>query len=83
MPLGAAGRKYRHVHHILPDHPEVQPAPVIGIGKSIVGDITDSSNQAKAFAFMFMAWQIGATVGYVVAPVSLGTERAEFYLIGC
>ena len=67
---------------ILPNYPEAQPSPVIGIVKSIVGDVTDSSNQAKAFAFMFVIWQVGATFGYLFAPVSLHTERAEFCLIG-
>ena len=62
------------VHHILLDHPDVQTDPVIGIAKSIVGDITDSSNQAKAFAFMLVAWQMSSSVGYVVVPVALSTE---------
>ena len=82
-PSGGCWTDKKVVHHILSDHPEVQPAPAIGIGKSIVGDITNSSNQAKAFAFMLVIWQIGATVGYVVAPVPVGTERAEFYPTGC
>ena len=77
MPLGAAGLNYRYVHHILPDDPDVQPDPVIGIAKSIVGDITDSSNQAKAFAFMFVTWQISSSVGYVVVPVSLSVSMTR------
>ena len=71
------------VYHILPDYPGTQPAPVIGIAKSVVGDITDSSNQAKAFSLLFVGVQIGSSLGYVVALVLLSTKQAEFYPIDC
>ena len=35
-----------------------------GVTKSIVGEITDSSNQAEAFALTFVVYGVGATVGY-------------------
>ena len=39
-----------------------------GVTKSIVGEITDSSNQAEAFALTFVVYGVGATVGYDHLP---------------
>jgi hypothetical protein len=33
--------------------------------KSVLGEITDESNQAQAFSFLPLAWALGCVVGYV------------------
>lgn len=38
--------------------------------KSILGEITDDSNQGQAFAFLPMAWSSGSVLGYVLAMSS-------------
>ena len=35
----------------------------IGVMKSVMGEITDSTNAAQAFSFLPIAWSIGSTVG--------------------
>ncbi|KZT20445.1 MFS general substrate transporter, partial [Neolentinus lepideus HHB14362 ss-1] len=35
----------------------------IGVMKSMMGDLTDSSNVAKAFAWMPVVWSVGVTIG--------------------
>ncbi|KAG6816274.1 hypothetical protein H0H87_007311 [Tephrocybe sp. NHM501043] len=35
----------------------------LGVSKSVVGEITDSTNLADAFALMPLMWSIGATIG--------------------
>ncbi|KAH7885550.1 major facilitator superfamily domain-containing protein [Phlebopus sp. FC_14] len=38
----------------------------IGVTKSILGDLTDSTNMAQGFALMPLAWSLGNTVGPVL-----------------
>jgi hypothetical protein len=33
--------------------------------KSVMGELTDSSNRAEGFSFMPVVWATGATLGYV------------------
>lgn len=33
--------------------------------KSMMGELTDSTNIAQGFAVMPVAWSLGATIGYV------------------
>jgi hypothetical protein len=36
----------------------------IGVTKSVIGELTDSTNRAQAFALMPMVWASGTTIGY-------------------
>jgi len=38
----------------------------IGVMKSVMGEITDSTNAAQAFSFLPIAWSIGTTVGPLI-----------------
>lgn len=38
----------------------------IGVIKSMIGEMTDSTNVARAFAYQPIAWSTGATIGYVM-----------------
>jgi hypothetical protein len=38
---------------------------IIGVMKSVMGELTDSTNRAEGFALMPVVWGLGATVGYV------------------
>jgi len=38
---------------------------IIGVMKSVMGELTDSTNRAEGFALMPVVWGFGATVGYV------------------
>ncbi|KAF8636255.1 hypothetical protein AX16_011025 [Volvariella volvacea WC 439] len=38
----------------------------IGVMKSVMGEITDSTNAAQAFSFLPVAWSIGSTVGPLI-----------------
>lgn len=40
----------------------------IGVTKSMMGEITDSTNMAQGFAFLPVVWCIGMTLGCVEAP---------------
>jgi hypothetical protein len=48
--------------------PSVIPVPhnlnKIGVTKSVIGELTDSTNRAQAFALMPMVWASGTTIGY-------------------
>jgi len=37
----------------------------IGVMKSAMGELTDSTNRAEAFALMPVVWAAGASIGYV------------------
>ena len=37
----------------------------IGVLKSVLAEITDETNMARAFAIVPLSWAIGNTVGYV------------------
>jgi hypothetical protein len=37
----------------------------IGVLKSVLGEISDDTNVAQAFAFMPIVWCTGSTIGYV------------------
>ena len=37
-----------------------------GVMKSMVGELTDSTNSAQAFALLPLTWAIGVTFGYVL-----------------
>lgn len=39
---------------------------VPGVMKSVMGELTDSSNRAEGFALMPVVWGAGATMGCVV-----------------
>jgi hypothetical protein len=38
----------------------------IGVMKSVTAEITDSTNMARAWAFVPVAWSTGATLGYIL-----------------
>ena len=40
----------------------------VGVLKSILGEITDDTNAAQAFAFLPIAWSVGSTIGQVHSP---------------
>lgn len=37
----------------------------VGVSKSMIAEITDSTNMAQGFAMMPLVWAVGATLGYV------------------
>ena len=37
----------------------------VGVLKSMLGEITDDTNAAQAFAFLPIVWSTGSTIGYV------------------
>lgn len=37
----------------------------IGVSKSMMAEITDSTNRARGFAYLPMIWSLGSTIGYV------------------
>lgn len=41
--------------------------------KSVLGEITDESNQAQAFSFLPLSWALGCVVGYLYFPSLLST----------
>ncbi|KAG6841116.1 hypothetical protein C0991_001685 [Blastosporella zonata] len=41
----------------------------IGVSKSVVGELTDSTNMADAFALMPLMWSIGSTIGPIMGGV--------------
>ena len=36
-----------------------------GVMKSVMGELTDSTNRAEGFSLMPVVWGFGATIGYV------------------
>ena len=38
--------------------------------KSVMGEITDSTNRAQGFSLMPVVWGFGATMGYVLTQAS-------------
>jgi len=36
----------------------------IGVMKSVMGELTDSTNRAEGFALVPVVWGFGATIGY-------------------
>ena len=38
----------------------------IGVMKSIMAELTDSTNIARAYAYQPIAWSTGGTIGYVI-----------------
>ena len=43
-------------------------AAATGVVHSVLGDITDTTNQATAFPIYGLIWPLGATIGYVAFP---------------
>lgn len=41
----------------------------IGVMKSVMGEITDSTNAAQAFLFLPIAWSIGSALGSAWTPL--------------
>jgi hypothetical protein len=39
----------------------------IGVIKSMIGELTDSTNVAKAFSFIAIVWSLGLTIAYVIS----------------
>lgn len=39
----------------------------------MMGEMTDYTNMAQAFAYMPVVWSVGATIGYVVCFISIHT----------
>ncbi|TBU55594.1 MFS general substrate transporter, partial [Dichomitus squalens] len=49
----------------------------IGVTKSMMAEITDSTNRARGFAYMPMIWALGSTVGPIIGGVfSQGQQMA-------
>jgi hypothetical protein len=44
----------------------------VGVMKSMMGEITDSTNRAQGFALLPITWQLGGTLGYVIPHSTLG-----------
>lgn len=44
------------------------PGPPDSVIKSVLGEITDESNQARAFSFLPLAWSLGSVIGCVTYP---------------
>jgi len=38
---------------------------IVGVMKSVMGELTDTTNRAEGFALMPVVWGFGATIGYV------------------
>jgi len=45
-----------------------------GVMKSVMGELTDSTNRAEGFALMPVVWASGATLGYHILSI-LGLAR--------
>lgn len=45
----------------------------VAILKSVVGEITDDSNRAKAFQFLPVLWAVGCSLGSLIGGMSLRT----------
>ena len=46
----------------------------LGVMKSVIGELTDSTNRAQGFALLPAVWCLGATIGFVAR---------QFYVIIC
>lgn len=45
--------------------------------KSVMGELTDSTNRAEGFSLMPVVWATGATLGYVHLPGFRETSNTE------
>jgi len=54
----------------------------VGVARSAVGDLTDSSNSGRAYTYMGLSWGLGGIVGSVIGGLTENPVRNYPYLFG-